>query len=203
MSRKVINCAGAGNCIMRVPTTAGILEPLVSYITKVPLFDTSFIENMEYMFMGFKSLKTIPPYDTTNVTNMTSMFEECIALRNIPILSANKVTDMLDMFHSCSSLEAAILVNTSNVTDMGGMFNGCSSLQDLTLTNWRQGDIDLSDSSKLILSSVHLLITSAIGYETRELILHGDAYAAWQDSEYYTADIAAATNKNITVQQAN
>ena len=107
------------------------------------------------------------------------------------------------MFEGCAALTSIPELDTANVTSMDDMFKGCSALENLNIVNWTQQNIDLSYSSKLTSLSTHNIISQAIGSETRTLILHADAYAAWQASEYYSADNTDATSKNITVEQAS
>lgn len=62
-------------------------------ITRVPLFDTSNVTNMGYMFRGCTSLVEVPPFDTSNVTNMGYMFYDCGSLVEIPEFDMSAVTN--------------------------------------------------------------------------------------------------------------
>lgn len=99
---------------------------------RVPLLElnpnTGNVTNMEDLFTGSKSLKSIPVINTQNVTNMGSMFSECAKLSSVPVLDTSNVIDMHRIFSGCSSLTTVPLLNTSNVTNMLAMFEGCSSL---------------------------------------------------------------------------
>ena len=99
---------------------------------RVPLLElnpnTGNVTNMEDLFTGSKSLKSIPVINTQNVTDMSSMFSECAKLSSVPVLDTSNVIDMNRIFSGCSSLTTVPLLNTSNVTNMLAMFEGCSSL---------------------------------------------------------------------------
>ena len=99
---------------------------------RVPLLElnpnTGNVTNMEDLFTGSKSLKSIPVINTQNVTDMSSMFSECVKLSSVPVLDTSNVIDMNRIFSGCSSLTTVPLLNTSNVTNMLAMFEGCSSL---------------------------------------------------------------------------
>lgn len=99
---------------------------------RVPLLElnpnTGNVTNMEDLFTGSKSLKSIPVINTQNVTNMSSMFSECAKLSSVPVLDTSNVIDMHRIFSGCSSLTTVPLLNTSNVTNTLAMFEGCSSL---------------------------------------------------------------------------
>ena len=99
---------------------------------RVPLLElnpnTGNVTNMEDLFTGSKSLKSIPVINTQNVTDMSSMFSECAKLSSVPVLDTSNVIDMHRIFSGCSSLTTVPLLNTSNVTNMLAMFEGCSSL---------------------------------------------------------------------------
>ena len=99
---------------------------------RVPLLElnpnTGNVTNMEDLFTGSKSLKSIPVINTQNVTDMSGMFSECAKLSSVPVLDTSNVIDMNRIFAGCSSLTTVPLLNTSNVTNMLAMFEDCSSL---------------------------------------------------------------------------
>ena len=99
---------------------------------RIPLLElnpnTGNVTNMEDLFTGSKSLKSIPVINTQNVTDMSGMFSECAKLSSVPVLDTSNVIDMNRIFSGCSSLTTVPLLNTSNVTNMLAMFEGCSSL---------------------------------------------------------------------------
>lgn len=99
---------------------------------RVPLLElnpnTGNVTNMEDLFSGCSSLKSIPVINTQNVTDMSGMFSECAKLSSVPVLDTSNVIDMNRIFSGCSSLTTVPLLNTSNVTNMLAMFERCSSL---------------------------------------------------------------------------
>ena len=99
---------------------------------RVPLLElnpnTGNVTNMEDLFTGSKSLKSIPVINTQNVTDMSCMFSEYAKLSSVAVLDTSNVIDMNRIFSGCSSLTTVPLLNTSNVTNMLAMFEGCSSL---------------------------------------------------------------------------
>jgi surface protein len=95
------------------------------------------IIDMNHMFEGCSSLKSLPDiskWNTNNVTNMSYMFNGCSSLISLPNISkwnTNNVTDMNCMFYACSSLISLPDIskwNINNVTYMSSMFNKCLSL---------------------------------------------------------------------------
>lgn len=53
--------------------------------------NTGNVTNMEDLFSGSKSLKSIPVINTQNVTDMSGMFSECAKLSSVPVLSIRKI----------------------------------------------------------------------------------------------------------------
>ena len=98
-----------------------------------PMFDTSGVTDMTYMFSNCRSLTSIPQLDTLSVTNMEGMFENCSSLTSIPQLDTWSVTNMRSMFFNCRSLTSIPQLDTSNVEVMNGMFEQCTSLTDIPL----------------------------------------------------------------------
>lgn len=70
----------------------------------IPLFDTSHITNMTYMFTGASASQRrknsifIPDFDTSNATTMQCMFQ-CRKLKNFPNLNYSNVTVVSYMFN--------------------------------------------------------------------------------------------------------
>ena len=104
-------------------------------IRSVPLFDTSKVTNMSFMFAHCTSLRYVPLFDTSKVTNMMYMFDECSNLTSIPLFDTSIVTDMSFMFTYCSNLTSIPLFDTSKVTNMKYMFDHCSKLTSIPLFN--------------------------------------------------------------------
>lgn len=106
-----------------------------SYITTVPLFDTSNVLSMTNMFAGCSMLKTVPLFNTSKVTTTRQMFHKCNVLSEVPLFDTSKVTDMYRMFGSCSLLETVPLFDTSRVTNMSELFSHCYKLISVPLFN--------------------------------------------------------------------
>lgn len=119
-----------------------------SSLKTVPLFDTSRVTNMDYMFgKGSSSasvraytgaaVTTIPQYDMSNVTSAIGMFRGCEYLTTIPDLNTPKLRDIVDyvgsnvagsMFSGCLRLTAIPNIDLSNVTDMSHFATGASGI---------------------------------------------------------------------------
>ena len=87
---------------------------LFSFCTKMKSFDgidfdTSYVTDMNHMFMGCSSLTELDlsSFDTHKVTDMGDMFTSCSRLKSINLSSfdTNKVKDMCGMFCECKNLE--------------------------------------------------------------------------------------------------
>lgn len=104
-----------------------------TYITQIPMIDTSQYTSMYNMFRGYSSLTTIPQLNTSKVTSIDNMFDGCSSLTTIPLIDTSNVTSMRWTFLNCSSLQTIPQLNTSKVTRMSHLFNGCSSLTTIPL----------------------------------------------------------------------
>ena len=97
-------------------------------VDSYPLFDTSHITDMSYMFgdsfegTGFLNLNNVPLYDTSNVTNMTGMFSGRSIDVTLPNFNTSNVRNMSYMFNGSAINTTLPNFNTSNVTDMSYMF---------------------------------------------------------------------------------
>jgi hypothetical protein len=101
------------------------------------------------------------------------MFYECAALQEIPLLDMSSLTNNLDSF-----------CNVRTITLIHGFKN-------------LNRNLSLSNSSLLLPISIHNIIEYALGNFT--LTLNSTAKTNWQNSEYFEADQAMATEKNITI----
>lgn len=106
-----------------------------SNLMSIPSLNTSNVTNMGATFRDCSSLVTIPLLDTSKVTSFASMFSSCVNLVSIPLLNTSRATTMVYMFWNCQNLISIPLLNTSAVTNMQKMFNGCSLLSNETLNN--------------------------------------------------------------------
>ena len=183
-----------------------------SYITQIPMLDTSDCTSMRYMFEDCTRLTTIPQIDTSKVINMDYMFDDCSSLTTIPLLDTSNVTYMSCMFYDCTSLTSIPQLDTSKVTNISDMFTGCSSLTTLGgLTNLGQAysttqsanyykyKLDLSMSINLTHDSLMNIINNLYDIATKgcnpqQLVL-GETNLAKLTAE----EIAIATNKGWSV----
>ena len=104
-------------------------------------FDTTKVINMDSLFYGCSSLKSVDlsKFNTELVTDMSSMFYNCTKLAKIN-LTTFKTTNLKKieyMFSSCYSLVSLDLssFNTTKVTTMKRMFQYCSSLKSINFGN--------------------------------------------------------------------
>ena len=107
-----------------------------------PVYITSSVTDMRFMFFGASSLITldVSNYDTSSVTNMSSMFRAATSLTTLDVSNwdTSSVADMNGMFYYASSLTSLDVSNwdTSSVTNMNNIFRSASSLTSLDVSNW-------------------------------------------------------------------
>ena len=103
-------------------------------------WDTSKVENMEYMFEHCHSLKNINLlFDTSKVTLMNGMFSDCYSLTSIDLshFDTSNVIDINCLFSECHSLSFINLtnVNFNNTETYFGMFNNISETGNIIYNN--------------------------------------------------------------------
>ena len=141
MSRCFSNYEGERIPLLELnPNTSNVtnMEELFSgcrSLKSIPAINTQNVTNMNLMFFQCEKLSSVPALDTSNVINMNQMFNNCKSLSSVPALDTSNVTEMSGMFASCHSLVEIPTLNTSNVTNMGLMFAGCESLTTVPLLN--------------------------------------------------------------------
>ena len=141
MSRCFSNYEGERIPLLELnPNTSNVtnMEELFSgcrSLKSIPAMNTQNVTNMQLMFFQCKKLSSVPALDTSNVTNMNQMFNNCNSLSSVPALDTSNVTEMTGMFTECKKLSSVPVLNTSNVTNMGLMFAGCESLTTVPLLN--------------------------------------------------------------------
>lgn len=106
-------------------------------LTRLPLFDTSNVTNMQSMLPHNYNLTYVPLLNTQNVTNFAGLFVHCHSLANIPAFNTSNGINMRNIFASCTSLTNAPLLDTSNATDLHGLFcyTSITSMPDLDTSN--------------------------------------------------------------------
>ena len=120
-------------------------------ILQIKLIGFNNIINIEYMFSGCSSLKSLPDitkWNISNFKNMKYMFYDCSSLESLPDISkwnTSNVTNMDRMFYGCKSLKSLPDIskwNTSNVTNMKFMFSWCNSLESLPdISKWNTSNV--------------------------------------------------------------
>ena len=117
---------------------ARLYQSTYSTMTELPN-DRDWIEFVRYrkslrnMFQGCNKLTTVPLFDTSNVTDMPFMFFYCKNLTIVPLFNTSNVTDMNEMFFLCQNLMTVPQFDTSNVTNIYSMFYGCINLTELPI----------------------------------------------------------------------
>ena len=141
MSRCFSNYEGERIPLLELnPNTSNVtnMEELFSgcrSLKSIPAINTQNVTNMNLMFFQCEKLSSVPALDTSNVINMNQMFNNCKSLSSVPTLDTSNVTEMTGMFTECKKLSSVPALNTSNVTNMGLMFAGCESLTTVPLLN--------------------------------------------------------------------
>ena len=141
MSRCFSNYEGERIPLLELnPNTSNVtnMEELFSgcrSLKSIPAMNTQNVTNMNLMFFQCEKLSSVPALNTSNVTNMNQMFNNCRSLSSVPALDTSNVTEMTGMFSECKKLSSVPALNTSNVTNMGLMFAGCESLTTVPLLN--------------------------------------------------------------------
>lgn len=111
-------------------------------ITGLDKLDVSEVTDMQFMFDGCESIKTLDlrSLQTNSAINTSYMFNGCWTLTNLNLSNFNTahVINMRGMFKYCSALIDLNLSSfkTSNVTDMGFMFYNCTKLKDLNISSF-------------------------------------------------------------------
>ena len=113
---------------------------------KIKLIIKNKITNLEYMFLGCKSLKNIEELkylDTKEIKDFSRMFYECSSLSDIKGIENWNVSNgnnFSEMFYGCKSLSDIKGIenwNVSNGNNFSYMFYGCKSLSNIKgIENW-------------------------------------------------------------------
>lgn len=98
-------------------------------LSKVALFDTTAVTDMNQMFDNCPLLTDIPSFSTSNVTTFNLMFRNCTSLEASPLYDTSNATILAGMFEGCTSLKTVPLFNTSKATTMNLMFDGCVNVE--------------------------------------------------------------------------
>lgn len=78
-------------------------------ITSVPLFDTSSVTKMDYMFRNCYMLASVPLFDTSSCTDMSYMLSSCSSLTSVPLFDTSSCTNMNNFASNCPKVETGAL----------------------------------------------------------------------------------------------
>ncbi len=163
-------------------------------LIKAPLFDTSSVATMKYMFSSCTQLTDVPEYDTKKVYSMERTFFGCSDLVTIPKFDTSKVTNMKGMFYSCSKLAAVPAIDASLVSDMTDMFRYCSSLEEIHMTGMKVS-FDISASTKFTREALAEILSNLAAVTSTKTLTMGSANLAKLSDD----DKAVATGKGWTL----
>ena len=144
-------------------------------------FNTSNVTNMDKMFGGCVSLKSLDlsDFNTKNVGNMINMFASCSSLTSLDLSNFNtsNLTEIGGIFSQCSSLTNLNLssFNTTKVTDIGGMFYECSSLTNLDLSSFNTSNVN--DITRLFYNCSSLTNINLKGFNTENITTMYEAFS--------------------------
>lgn len=107
---------------------------------------TTSLVNIFNGLIGLKEIIGLENWDTSSVTNMQDMFTGCESLRTINVSSwdTSSVKNMLRTFGQ-AYLENIIGINnwdTSSLTSLYNTFGNCMALVNLDLTNWNTSKVN-------------------------------------------------------------
>lgn len=165
-------------------------------LQSIPFIDTINGTDMGYFISGCKSITEIPSVDLSNASTVQGAFS-ALNVTSIPKLNMSKARNGYQLFEGCRLLTNIDLIDLSNCGQLGRAFTPCLKLKHLEGIVGLKCNVDFS-YCPLTPLSVHNLITHAAGNFT--LTLKATAKTNWQNSEYYEADQAKATEKLITIQ---
>ena len=133
-------------------------------LVKLYILSSTGIDNMENMFPActFTDVSFFN-FDTSKVTNMQSMFSGCESLKSLDLSNFNtdKVTDMSNMFNGCKSLENLKLgdnFKSDKVTTVKSMFNMCNNLVELDFNKFNINKFTQVKQRRNLISGCNSLI---------------------------------------------
>ena len=161
-------------------------------LAEVPLYDTSKVEDMEYMFEYCISLKTIPQFDTSSVQYFGDMFYNCYSLETVPLLNMTSGEDTQEMFSYCQSLQKVPALDVSSVSNFSQMFNYCTALGAAPL----KGAVnDISFYNCALSRNAIVAIFKGLGNASANI----DVSYNFGANDLTTEDVAIAEDKGWTV----
>lgn len=101
-------------------------------LSKIPLFNTSKVTNMQFMFYACNNLSdVIFGLDTSNVTNISNIFGSCYNLVTISSFNTSNIINFSSAFAYCYDLKTISVLDLQNATNINSMFNNCNDLANL------------------------------------------------------------------------
>jgi surface protein len=97
-------------------------------LEKIPLIDTSRVQDMSRMFFGCSRIRTIPPISTSSLVNAVSMFEGCSSLEELPFMDTSRTEYMDRMFYGCYSLPFEMNFARNSLRSAVDMYEGCTAM---------------------------------------------------------------------------
>lgn len=152
--------------------------------------DSAQILNMESMFFGCSFLTTVPLFDTSNVWTMGNMFNKCSRLTTVPLFNTSNVTTMAGMFQDCSKLTTIPAFDASKVTTMVNIFKNCSNLEEIHMTGIK-ASLDIHWSTKFTREALVEILNNLATVENEPAFTMGSTNLDKLTDE----DKAIATNK--------
>ncbi|MFD1420854.1 BspA family leucine-rich repeat surface protein [Lactiplantibacillus songbeiensis] len=167
-------------------------------------WDTSHVQDMQWMFEGDGNLGTVEVsnWNTGNVTNMAYMFgmagisNKVLTSLDVSKWNTSKVTQMQSMFNSDSALATLDVSgwDTSKVTNMNSMFSNDSALTALDVSGWNTGSVkDLSATFSGV-SKVKVLDVS--NWNTANVTTLGNTF--YNDSGISKLDVSKWNTSQVT-----
>ena len=137
-------------------------------------FNTSKVENMNYMFHKCIHLKKITfgnNFDTSSVKAMEYMFSNLISITslNLSFFNTSSVEAMKKMFYNFTSLEYLDVstFDTSKVKTFNMMFQNCISLMSLDLTSFNTENV--TDMNEMFLNCKSLISLNIASFNTKSV----------------------------------
>lgn len=164
------------------------------FISYIPDFDVSCVENMEGMFYGCRQLMKSPLVNTSKATNMKSLFSGCFELTTVCDLDTSSVIDADDMFKNCSSLKYLDPLDLSTCYSAKDMLDYCFEL-DFDLTKWKiHNDLNILDMTHNAFHSAEEFI-DCVGLDYSIAIILDNKFC---DPFFEKALLANSYNSDIT-----
>lgn len=164
-------------------------------LTKVPQFNISKAQNLNYAFANLHAIVDFPELDTSNATDMSCMFYLDKKLVTLPAFDCSKCNNISNIVYGCTELE-----------NIGGFIN-IGKAYTRTYNNTSNYTIDLKNCTKLTYESLMNVLNNLydlnLSYKvaeggklyTQKLVLGTTNIAKLEATEEGQQAILTATNK--------